>query len=242
MKKLLIILLVLLFVAPCFAEEGVVKWNAIPKTVAVVSGFGFGSGVFVTEDGYIVTNAHVVRGDNPIKVYDSDFNEYGARLVGIHSETDIAVIKILPFEPVDYFDAEKWVANPNQIFLMDEVYAIGHPLGITWTITKGIITNKLENNNGIRMYLIDASLNPGNSGGPLVNKYGKLIGINTMAIPAGYAENIGVAIAVGSLVEEVQMLIEIDIERLEVIENVREYVDSQKWTYRYNYEYRGHGY
>jgi len=244
MKKILILVFILLVLGLLlntgisFAQEGIVKWNAVPKTVCVVSTGGFGSGILVTPDGYIITNRHVVGYSEMVQVYDSEFNEYGARVVGLHSECDIAVIKILAFREMDYFSEEQWVANPNQVFQMDEVYSIGHPLGITWTITRGIISNNLENSEGIRYYSHDASINPGNSGGPLVNKYGKLIGINTAAIPAFLAENVAVAIAVASFAEEVKMMIEEDMARLEVFENIREYVNS-KWTRYYNQSYYG---
>jgi len=237
MKKILFIGLFMFFFAivalPLFAQEGIVKWEAIPKTVAITTASGLGTGCIATMDGYIVTNKHVVYGCDFIKVYDSQFREYGARLIGYHSECDIAVIKINPWEELNYFSEEEQVANPNQIFLMDEVYAIGHPLGAAWTITRGIISNKLEDTDGIRYFQIDASINQGNSGGALVNNHGQLIGINTSAVPPFYAENMAYAIAVASFVEEVLMLIEEDIERVSVIENVREYVDS-KWTTKYN--------
>ena len=243
MKKLLFLFLVFILAAfPLFAQEGVVKWEAIPKTVAIVTNLGLGTGCIATEDGYIVTNKHVVYKCDFIKVYDSQFREYGARLVGYHSECDIAVIKINPWEELDYFSEEKQVANPNQIFLMDEVYAIGHPHGSAWTITKGIISNKLEDKDGIRYFQVDASINQGNSGGALVNNNGQLIGINFGAIPPAFAENMAYAIAVASFAEEVLMLIEEDIDRVDVIENVREYADS-KWTTMYNMpSYHGHGY
>ena len=242
MRKLLVTFLLFFVAIPVFAQEAVVKWNAIPKTVAVTSAFGFGSGVIVTPDGYIVTNKHVVYKTDYLKVYTSDFEEYGARLVGYHSECDIAVIKINPWEELDYFDPENnTVANPNQIFQMDEVYAVGHPMGAAWTITKGIVSRKVETAKGIRYIQIDAALNVGNSGGALVNRHGRLMGINTMAIPPAYAENMGYAIAVGSLIEEVTMLIEEDMLRYSVIENVREYRNSRHTTY-YNRNYGKYGF
>lgn len=243
MKKLLLLFLAFIIImVPLFAQEGTVKWQAIPKTVAIATNHGLGTGCIATEDGYIVTNKHVVYKCDFIKVFDSQFREYGARLVGYHSECDIAVIKIIPWEPLDYFSEEEKVANPNQIFLMDEVYAIGHPFGSPWTITRGIISNKVENKDGIRYFQIDASINHGNSGGALTNNNGQLIGINTTAIPPAFAENMAYAIAVASFAEEVLMLIEEDIDRMDVIEDVREYVDS-KWTTEYNMpSYHGHGY
>lgn len=243
MKKLIILLTLMFMCAvPVFAQEGVVKWQAIPKTVAIVSEKGLGTGCIVTDDGYVVTNKHVVFSCEFLQIFDSEFREYGARVIGYHSECDIAVIKINSWDKLDYFKEENQVANPNQIFLMDEVYAIGHPLGMAWTITKGIISNKFEMPNGVRYIQTDASINPGNSGGALVNARGQLIGINTMAIPPGYAENMAYAIAVASFAEEVVMLIEEDIERTDIIEDVRAYRDS-KWTTQYNMpSYHGYGY
>jgi S1-C subfamily serine protease len=218
------------------AQEGIVKWNAVPKTVAIVSEGGFGTGVIVTANGYIITNRHVVGYSETVTVYDSKFNQYGGRVVGYHSKADIAVVKVVPFEEMEYFKEAKWIANPNQIFLMDEEFSIGHPLGITWTVTRGIISNRLENADGIRYVMHDASVNPGNSGGALVNGHGKLIGINTAAVPAYAAENVAIAILVASFAEEARMIIEEDMARLEVIENILEYVNS-KWTRYYNQGY-----
>jgi len=238
MRKLFVVLLMVLALlvgaVSANAQEGVVKWNAVPKTVAVQSNFGFGTGVFVTGDGYIVTCKHVVYGAEKILVYDSEFNEYGARIVGYHSETDIAVLKIYPTEPVEYFDRELQVANPNQIFQMDTVYTIGHPLGLVWSITKGIISGVRQGITGIRYYQIDAPINPGNSGGALVNAHGQLIGINAMGAPAFMAENIGLAIAVGSFAEEVELIITEDMDRLGIIEDVRKRIEKRRVSY-YNY-------
>lgn len=232
------VLVVFLFAAVCAgAQTGPVKWNAVPKTVAIICGKAFGTGVIVTPDGYIVTNRHVIDWGGLIRVYDHELNEYGGRVVGWHTECDIAVVKINPVRELDFFDEVDTIANPNQIFVMDEVYAIGHPMGSIWSVTRGIVSKKLQVKNGVRYYQVDAAINPGNSGGALVNKWGQLIGINTLGYPAFFAENMAYALAVGSFVEEVKLLITEDIARLDIIENVHEYI-KDKWTNRYRHYYK----
>jgi len=204
------------------AGNGYLEYKVLPSTVAIATEFALGAGCIATEDGYIITNKHVVVGAETIYVWLHDFTRYKARLVGFHSETDIAVLKIEPIDPLIPFTKEN-IANTNQIFIGDTVYAIGHPFGFVWSITKGIISQRRQDMNGVRYWQIDASVNPGNSGGPLVDEYGRLIGINTLGFPPAFVENIALAISVQSFIEEVEMLIAADMERMKPIQNVREY-------------------
>lgn len=139
---------------------------------------GLGSGVIVTNDGYILTNNHVVENADKIKVILSDKRELDAEVKGRDPETDIAVIKInaknLPTATL---------GNSDKVKVGEWVLAMGNPFGLQHTVTAGIISATGRSNIGIAQYedLIqtDASINPGNSGGPLVNLDGEVIGINT---------------------------------------------------------------
>jgi len=225
-KKLLLTLAFLFVAFTVFAGNGIIKNYVLPSTVAITTGRSLGAGCIATEDGYIVTAFHVVNGAEEIIVWLHDFTQYKARLVGAHSECDIAVLKIEPLEPLICFD-EDMIVNPHQVFIGDTAIAIGHPHGLAFSVTKGIISNKLRGVNGTRLYQIDTSLNPGNSGGPLVNEYGEVIGINVIAVPPAYAENIAAAISVQSFYEEVEMLIAEDMKRTETIMDVRQYVEDK---------------
>jgi S1-C subfamily serine protease len=242
MKKLLIFLTIvvamLLFDVPAMARNGIIESETLPSTVAIVTPMALGAGVIATEDGYIVTAKHVVIGEEYVDVYLSDFEQYRGRVVGLHSECDIAVIKInplkelMPFHHPDLVPSpDGWndIANPNQTFIGDTVYAIGHPVGLVWSVTKGIITSKrMWGDEGLRYFQIDAAINPGNSGGPLVNENGQVIGINVMALPPWAVEDVGLAIAVLSFAEEVGMLIEEDMKRLALIADVRAYIEGEE--------------
>ncbi len=153
-----------------------------------------GSGVIVSEDGYILTNAHVVRGADEIKVHIGD-ETYDARIVGKDDKTDIAVIKV---------DADKKLpaaklGDSDKIRVGEWVLAIGSPFRLEHTVTAGIISAKGRSRMGIADYedfiQTDAAINPGNSGGALVNLRGEVIGINT-AIFSRTGGNIGIGFAI----------------------------------------------
>ncbi len=142
---------------------------------------GFGSGVILTEDGYIVTNNHVIEDAQKIKVILNDKREFEARLVGTDPSTDIALLKVdaedLPF--LTY-------GNSNDLKLGEWVLAVGNPFNLTSTVTAGIISARSRNLGinsdqlSIESFIqTDAAVNPGNSGGALVDQQGNLVGINT---------------------------------------------------------------
>lgn len=137
-----------------------------------------GSGVIVSEDGYIVTNNHVVEGADEIKVVLSDRREFVGKVVGADPKTDLAIVKIKDSD----LPAIVW-GDSDQIEVGEFVLAIGSPFGLNQTVTSGIISAKGRANVGIADYedfiQTDAAINPGNSGGALVNIRGELIGINT---------------------------------------------------------------
>jgi serine protease Do len=149
---------------------------------------GFGSGVIISDDGYIVTNNHVVEGANNIDVTLNDNSEYEATVVGTDPTTDIALIKI-DAKNTPYIT----FGNSDIVKIGEWVLAVGNPFNLTSTVTAGIVSAKARNINilgtpgAIESFIqTDAAVNPGNSGGALVNMNGELVGIN-----AAIASNTG---------------------------------------------------
>lgn len=140
---------------------------------------GTGSGVIISEDGYIVTNNHVVAGASELEVTLNNNKSYKAKLVGTDSKMDIALLKISADQKLPY----STFADSDQVKVGEWVLAVGNPYNLTSTVTAGIVSAKARNleNNGLQSFIqTDAAVNPGNSGGALVNTRGELIGINTM--------------------------------------------------------------
>lgn len=162
---------------------------------------GFGSGVILSEDGYIVTNNHVIERAQEIKVILNNRQEFDARLVGTDPSTDLALLKI---------DADKLpfltYGNSDALKLGEWVLAVGNPFNLTSTVTAGIVSARARNlginsdQYSIESFIqTDAAVNPGNSGGALVNQQGNLVGINTAIASrtgsyAGYSFAIPVSI------------------------------------------------
>jgi serine protease Do len=178
--------------------------TAIQAVVTVTGTKGFGSGVVISPDGYIVTNYHVVQGEKKISVKLSQDIKLNADVVKTNPEYDLALLKLtaselkaLPF------------ANSDETEIGDEVYAIGTPsdLELGQTITKGIISGKrtLEN---ISFIQSDVSISPGNSGGPLLNDKGQIIGITTMKIIGKGIEGIGFSIPSNVVLEMLNISID----------------------------------
>ena len=140
---------------------------------------GTGSGVIISEDGYIVTNNHVVKDATELEVTLNNNKAYKAKLIGTDSKMDIALLKINADEKLPY----STFADSDQVKVGEWVLAVGNPYNLNSTVTAGIVSAKARNleNNGLQSFIqTDAAVNPGNSGGALVNTRGELIGINTM--------------------------------------------------------------
>jgi serine protease Do len=167
-----------------------------------------GSGFIVSQDGYILTNNHVVQGFDRVEVTLTDRRTFPARVIGRDATTDVAVLKIdqrnLPFTSLGDDAATR---------IGEWVVAIGNPLGLDFTVTAGIVSAKGRSNNDVRVngsnwaitdfIQTDAAINPGNSGGPLVNVRGEVIGINTaIASQTGFYSGYGFAIPI-TLAKEV---------------------------------------
>lgn len=140
---------------------------------------GTGSGVIISEDGYIVTNNHVIKDASAIEITLNNKKAYTAKLIGTDSKMDIALLKIDSEEKLVY----STFANSDAVKVGEWVLAVGNPYNLTSTVTAGIVSAKARNigSSGIQSFIqTDAAVNPGNSGGALVNTRGELVGINTM--------------------------------------------------------------
>ena len=156
---------------------------------------GFGSGVIISKDGYIVTNNHVIDNADVISVKLNDGREYKGRVIGTDPSTDLALVKIeadeLPTIPV---------GNSEALKVGEWVLAVGNPFNMTSTVTAGIVSAKARSlgvyNNGVESFIqTDAAINQGNSGGALVNARGELVGINSVLYsPTGAYSGYGFAI------------------------------------------------
>ncbi|MBQ2927176.1 MAG: trypsin-like peptidase domain-containing protein [Oscillospiraceae bacterium] len=177
-------------------------------------GSSSGSGFILTEDGYVITNYHVVEGATAIEVITHDGTEYEARLIGNDSTNDLAVLKVeatgLPAAAL---------GNSNDLLIGDMVVAIGNPLGeLASTQTVGYVSGidrevSTDNLTTISMIQTDAAINPGNSGGPLFNMYGQVIGITTAKYSGttgsgASIEGIGFAIPIDDVVSLIDDLID----------------------------------
>jgi Do/DeqQ family serine protease len=156
---------------------------------------GFGSGVIISKDGYIVTNNHVIDKADVISVKLNDGREFTGRIIGTDPSTDLALVKIegedLPTIPV---------GDSDQLKIGEWVLAVGNPLNMTSTVTAGIVSAKARSlgvyNKGVESFIqTDAAINQGNSGGALVNARGELVGINSVLYsPTGAYSGYGFAI------------------------------------------------
>lgn len=178
--------------------------GVITESFQTYSTSSTGSGIILSEDGYIVTNNHVVEGGDSIAVTLDDGETYAAELIGTDVKSDIAVLKI---------DAQNLPAaefgDSSQVEVGEAAIAIGNPLGLNGTVTAGIISavdREIQvGSSNMVLLQTDASINPGNSGGALLNEYGQVIGVNSAKISSEDSEGLGFAIpsnTVGPIVEE----------------------------------------
>ena len=168
-----------------------------------------GSGVVLTEDGYIITNNHVVDGAQSVSVQLSDGTSLDAKIIGTDEQTDLAVIKI---EGSDFPAAV--MGNSDEVVLGESVVAIGNPAGLSGSVTNGIVSGLnrqiRSDATGFDMNCIqtNAAISPGNSGGALVNMYGQVIGITSSKYVSSSYEGLGFAITINEVLPIVQDLID----------------------------------
>ena len=166
---------------------------------------GLCSGVVVDDIGHVLTNFHCVYNQNYIRLYyydENDWQNYEVNVIGLDPLGDLALIKVLgKEEPIPHLpfaeDAEKIKAGTD-------VFALGHPMGMVWTVTKGIVssTERYARHPFIKAIQTDSAINKGNSGGPLLNMKGEIVGINALII-SRISENAGISLAIrGDIVKK----------------------------------------
>ncbi|MCD8106725.1 MAG: trypsin-like peptidase domain-containing protein [Oscillospiraceae bacterium] len=200
-----------------YTVEGVAK-TCLPSIVTIeaytggtiYASYSQGSGIIMTSDGYIITNAHVIEdADLTIIVRLYDGSEYNASVVGSDSRTDLAVLKInaTDLTPAQFGDSD-------QLELGEQVVTLGSPAGLESTVTTGIVSGlnrmiSVESDNiSMECIQIDAAINPGNSGGALVNMWGQVVGITSSKLEAVEYDNIGFAISINAAIPIIEELIE----------------------------------
>jgi S1-C subfamily serine protease len=167
---------------------------------------GTGSGFLFSSDGYLFTNSHVVRNSSQIQIKLHDGSQYSAHLIGQDADTDLAILKTsaMEFKPAA-------LGNSGELQIGQLVIAIGNPLGFQHTVTAGVVSalgRSLPSQSGRMMdgmIQTDAALNPGNSGGPLINANGEVVGVNTATIQG--AQGLCFAIGINTAKEVANQLI-----------------------------------
>lgn len=169
------------------------------SVVTIKTDISQGTGFIITNDGYVVTNAHVLEGAHYAKALTNDQQTKNMTLVGYNKTMDLALLKIEG--SYDYLEFD----DSDNAKVGEKVIAIGNPLGLSFSVSEGIISAlNRQGNNGLYDYIqTDASLNPGNSGGPLINSNGKVIGINNFK---ANAENIGFSLESNYIIETINQI------------------------------------
>lgn len=167
--------------------SGIVE-NSIDSVVTIKTNAGQGTGFIITSDGYVVTNAHVLSYARYANAITADQQNKQMSLIGYDDTFDIALLKISgDYEFLELGDSDKVKTG-------EKVIAIGNPLGLEFSVSEGIVSaiDRTSTNNIPAYIQTDAALNPGNSGGPLINSEGKVIGINNFKV--GGSESLGFAL------------------------------------------------
>lgn len=182
--------------------SGIIE-NVVKSVVTIKTNSGEGTGFIISSDGYIVTNAHVIAtetGTLASNIYAIDYNgeKKSATYIGYSTTLDIAVLKIS-----GTYDSLKF-ADSDKVMKGNHVIAIGNPYGLDFSTSEGTISNLVGADGSEYYFQTDAALNAGNSGGPLINTDGKVIGINTYKLSSG--ESLGFAIKSNYIKEEVNKI------------------------------------
>ena len=179
--------------------SGIIE-DSIKGVVSIVTDISTASGFIITDDGYVVTNFHVLDGATFVQANTFDDKSFIVEIVGIDELTDLALLKIEGnFGSLEFADSD-------EVQTGEKVIAIGNPLGLFLSVTEGIVSAlKRTGPNNLDIYIqTDVALNPGNSGSPLINKNGKVIGMNNFKI--GGAESLGFALESNKIIEQVNLL------------------------------------
>jgi len=177
--------------------------NVDPETAPKQTGMC--SGVVIDEVGHILTNFHCVYNQNYIRLYYHDVDDwqnYEVNVIGLDPLADLALLKVIgKEEPIPYLE---FAEDAGKIKAGTDVFALGHPMGMAWTVTKGIVssTERYSRHPFIKAIQTDAAINKGNSGGPLLNMKGEIVGINALII-SKISECVGVGLAIrGDIVKK----------------------------------------
>ncbi len=166
-----------------------------------------GSGFIINKEGYILTNNHVIAGMTDIRVITDNGDQYTAKIIGADPQTDLALLKVVPKKPLDV----AYLGDSAKVQVGDWVVVIGNPFGLDHTVTAGIISAKgrrLSSSNYDQFLQTDAAINRGNSGGPVFNLNGEVIGISTAIIAPSIGQGIGFAIPINVAKTIIPQLIE----------------------------------
>jgi len=167
--------------------SGIIE-NSVKSVVTIMTDISQGTGFIISEEGYVITNAHVLSGAKEVTAINYNQEMLNTEFIGYDQNFDIALLKITGnYNKLNF-------ANSDDVSIGEQVIAIGNPLGLQFSVTKGIVSAvHREGINGEEAYIqTDAALNPGNSGGPLINKQGEVIGINNFKVSSG--ESLGFAL------------------------------------------------
>ena len=177
--------------------------NVDPETAPKQTGLC--SGVVIDEVGHILTNFHCVYNQNYIRLYyydEDDWQNYEVNVIGLDPLADLALIKVIgKEEPIPHLE---FAEDAGKIKAGTDVFALGHPMGMAWTVTKGIIssTERYARHPFVKAIQTDSAINKGNSGGPLMNMKGEIVGINALII-SKISESAGVGLAIrGDIVKK----------------------------------------
>lgn len=186
--------------------SGIIE-EAINSVVTIRTDVSQGTGFIISDDGFLITNAHVLQGAQAAAAITSNQDTKELSVVGYNFTLDLALLKING----DYNAFE--FGNSDNVKIGEKVIAIGNPLGLSFSVTEGIVsgTDRVGDNNLPFYIQTDAALNPGNSGGPLINTEGEVIGINNFKIASG--ENLGFALESKIIVQGVNGISLIELNR-----------------------------
>ena len=195
--------------------SGIIE-NSLKSVTAIQTDVAEGSGFLISPNGYIVTNEHVIDGASYVSVITSDLKTYNATIIGSNTTLDVALLKING--NFSYLT----LGNSDNVIPGEKVIAIGNPLGLAFSVSEGIVSAiNRTGDNGLNAYLqTDASLNPGNSGGPLIDSSGDVIGINNFKIRGG--ENLGFALESNYIGEGINQISNQDLNLSLIINNSQE--------------------
>ncbi len=172
-----------------------------------IAALGSGTGIVMTSDGYIITNAHVVQGGTNVNVVFSDNTNVNGTIVGMDTTTDLAVVKVEKdgLVPAEFGDS-------SALKVGERVVAIGNAGGLSSTMTQGIVSgldrDLGEGARSLKLIQVDAAINPGNSGGPLINRYGQVVGINSSKIADVDYEGIGFSIPINQALPIIESIVD----------------------------------